>query len=270
MGFRLQLAVTDEIGEWLDRMSGYPDGCMSYRYDALATDYDGTLAHDGAVDATTLDALARARAARIKLVMVTGRDLPDLQRVFPSLELFDRIVAENGALLFSPATQATRMLAPPPPAQFLERLRRRGVPLSVGRTIVATVEPYEQVLLAAIRDLGLEWHVIFNKGSVMALPSSITKATGLAHALEELGVGAEETIGVGDAENDHALLRACGLGVAVANALPSLKEDADIVTVGARGAGVTELIDRLLANDLDSVSPRPELHEPSVGRKAGL
>jgi hydroxymethylpyrimidine pyrophosphatase-like HAD family hydrolase len=241
---------------------------MSNRYEALATDYDGTLATDGAVDSATLDALGRARAANITLVMVTGRDLSDLHRVFSSLDLFDRIVAENGALLFNPATQATRMLAPPPPPAFLERLRRAGIPMSVGRTIVATVEPNEQVLLAAIRDLGLEWHVIFNKGSVMALPSSITKATGLARALEELRIGAEETIGVGDAENDHALLRMCGLGVAVANALPSLKEDADLVTVGACGAGVTELIDRLLANDLDSVSPQPDLHEPSVGRKA--
>src|SRR5262245_43917038 len=97
-----------------------------YRYEALATDYDGTLATDGAVDRATLDALARARAAGIKLVMVTGRDLPDLHRVFSSLDLFDRIVAENGALLFNPATQATRMLAPPPPASFLDRLRRWG------------------------------------------------------------------------------------------------------------------------------------------------
>jgi len=241
------------------------------RYLALATDYDGTLAHDGAVDQPTLDALTRARAAKITLIMVTGRDLPDLQRVFPHLALFDRIIAENGALLFNPATQATRMLAPPPPAAFLEALRRKGVPLSVGRSIVATVQPYEQVVLAAIRDLGLEWHVIFNKGSVMALPASITKATGLEWALDELRIPVERTIGVGDAENDHALLRLCGLGVAVANALPSLKADADLVTTGARGAGVTELIDRLLANELESVSPQPDLHEPSAGRtKAGL
>jgi hydroxymethylpyrimidine pyrophosphatase-like HAD family hydrolase len=241
------------------------------RYLALATDYDGTLAHDGAVDQPTLDALNRARAAHITLIMVTGRDLPDLQRVFPHFELFDRIVAENGAMLFNPRTQAIRMLAPPPPPAFLDALRQRGVPLHLGRTIVATHEPHEQAVLAAIRDLGLEWHVIFNKGSVMALPASITKATGLEVALDELHIPAERAIGVGDAENDHALLRLCGLGVAVANALPSLKVDADLVTNGMRGAGVTELIDRLLANELESVSPQPDLHEPSVGRsKAGL
>jgi hydroxymethylpyrimidine pyrophosphatase-like HAD family hydrolase len=105
----------------------------------------------------------------------------------------------------------------------------------------------------------------------MALPASITKATGLEYALDELRIPEERTVGVGDAENDHALLRVCGLGVAVANALPSLKADADLVTNGARGAGVTELIDRWLANELESISPQPDLHEPSAGRsKAGL
>ncbi len=236
------------------------------RYQALATDYDGTIAHDSVVDAATIDALTRARGAGIRLLMVTGRELHDLQQVFPPLDLFHRVVAENGAMLFNPATGAIRMLAPPPPAQFLEVLTRKNVPFSIGRSIVATVEPYEHALLAAIRDLGLEWHVIFNKGSVMALPSSITKATGLTCALEELRISAERTIGVGDAENDHAFLRLCGLAVAVSNALPSVKEDADLVTLGARGAGVTELIDRLLAGDLESVAPQPDRHEPSASR----
>lgn len=241
------------------------------RYHALATDYDGTIAFNGSVDGPTLDALGRARRAGVRLLLVTGRELPDLQRVFPPLDIFDRIVAENGAMLHNPATKITRMIAPAPPKALLEVLTRKGVPFTTGRSIVSTVEPHEVTVLAAIRDLGLEWHVIFNKGSVMVLPAGITKATGLSCALEELRLDAEETIGVGDAENDHALLRLCGLGVAVANALPSLKEDADLVTNGERGAGVTELIDRLLSNDLDNVLPIPDLHEPSTRpAKAGL
>ena len=142
------------------------------------------------------------------------------------------------------------MLGQPPPAALLEALTGRGVPISVGHCIVATVEPFEHEVLSAIRDLALEWHLIFNKGSVMALPADITKATGLAPALSALGVVPARTIGVGDAENDQAFLRLCGLSVAVANALPSVKELADVVTSGARGAGVIELIDDLLAGKL--------------------
>jgi len=47
---------------------------------ALATDYDGTLAHAGAVDDLTTAALDRFRDSDRRLVMVTGRELPDLQR----------------------------------------------------------------------------------------------------------------------------------------------------------------------------------------------
>ena len=102
-------------------------------------------------------------------------------------------------------------------------------------------------MLAAIRDLGLEWHVIFNKGSVMALPSNVTKATGLVtQQLEELGIAPDRVVGVGDAENDHAFLRLCGLAVAVENALPEVRDGADLVIPEARGAGVRELIRRLI------------------------
>ena len=118
-------------------------------YVALATDYDGTIAHDGVVDAPTLAALERLRAGARRLILVTGRELADLQRVMPRLDLFDLVVAENGALLYDPANREEQALAEPPPARFIERLRELGVaPLSVGRAIVATWEPNEGKVLA--------------------------------------------------------------------------------------------------------------------------
>jgi hydroxymethylpyrimidine pyrophosphatase-like HAD family hydrolase len=226
------------------------------KYEVLATDYDGTIAYEGKVDDATVDALRRARQAGKRLVMVTGRELADLFNTFEHADLFERIVAENGAVLYNPKDKQVRTLAPAPPPAFVESLQREGVPLSVGHSIVATVEPHEHKVLEAIHAFGLEWHVIFNKGSVMALPAEVTKATGLAPALDELDLSHDVTIGVGDAENDHAFLRACGLAVAVSNALPSVKELAHLVTIGARGAGVSELIDRWLAGDLDQVEMR--------------
>src|SRR5215217_778532 len=115
---------------------------------ALATDYDGTIAHHGAVDEPTMAALERLKKTGRRLILVTGRDLPDLHRVFPAIGLFDRVVAENGALLYNPKTEAERVLAPAPPDIFVERLRQRGVaPLAVGRSIVATWEPNETKVL---------------------------------------------------------------------------------------------------------------------------
>ena len=223
-------------------------------YMALATDYDGTVAHDGVVDEPTLAALEQLRASNRRLILVTGRELPDLQRVMPRLDLFDLVVAENGALLYRPDTCEERPLADPPPPRFAERLRELEVdPLSVGRVIVASWEPNEGRVLQAIRELGLEQQIIFNKGAVMVLPPGINKESGLRAALDTLELSPHNCVAVGDAENDYAMLDLSGLPVAVANALPALKEAASLVTEGARGAGVAELIGRLLATDLSEV-----------------
>jgi HAD superfamily hydrolase (TIGR01484 family) len=217
---------------------------------ALATDYDGTLAEFGEVRPETLEALKRVRETGRKLLLVTGRELPDLKRVFPYTDLFDKVVAENGALLYSPETEEERPLAPSPPPAFIERLRQKGVDrISVGRSIVATWEPHQTAALEAINELGLELEIIFNKGAVMILPSGVNKATGLKAALKEMQLSFLNVVAVGDAENDHALLRTCGCGAAVANALPALKDTADVVLEGARGAGVEELIERVMESD---------------------
>jgi hydroxymethylpyrimidine pyrophosphatase-like HAD family hydrolase len=224
------------------------------KYLALATDYDGTLAEDGQVSDEALAALVRLKKSGRRLVLVTGRELDELLRLFPKVDVFDRVVAENGALLYTPSPVAERSLAKPPPPAFAEALRVRGVgPMSCGRVIVATWRPHEHTVLAVIQEQGLELEVIFNKGAVMVLPSGVNKATGLRAALAELGIARESVVGVGDAENDHSLLGECGLGVAVANAVPALKERADVVTAGARGQGIVELCDRLVATDLADV-----------------
>ena len=229
------------------------------RYLALCTDYDGTLASDGRVLPETESALERLLASGRRLVLVTGREIDDLQKVCARLDLFEYVVAENGALLYEPSTGEETPLAARPSEAFVTLLRQRGVgPISVGRVIVATWEPHESTVLATIRDLGLELQVIFNKGAVMILPAGVNKATGLASALEKMELSPHNAVGIGDAENDHALLALCECSAAVANALPTLKSSADIVTAGDHGAGVVELIEELLRDDLASFEPRLE------------
>ena len=212
-------------------------------FTVMACDFDGTLAMDGQITRETADALGRFVASGRTLVMVTGRELPELLEVCPDTHLFKWIVAENGALLYQPATRLEKPLGPPPSAEFIATLKRRGVdPCRPGSVIIATHQPHETTVLETIRDLGLEMQVIFNKGAVMVLPSGINKATGLAAILNELGIAAENVVAIGDGENDHALLESCGAGVAVANAVALLKAHADWVTEGEAGAGVQQLI----------------------------
>jgi hypothetical protein len=234
---------------------------------ALATDYDGTLAEDGLVAEEIIAALRSFKQSGRKLILVTGRELPDLRRVFSHLDLFDAAVVENGAVLVDPATGEEIPLGDEPPPRFVEELRRRNVsPLSVGRSIVATWEPNEKIVLDTIRDLGLELQIVFNKGAVMVLPAGVNKASGLAAALARLQLSPLNVVGIGDAENDHAFLRACGCAVAVANALPMVKADAEIVTSAPRGAGVAQTVRRILEGDLAELAPTIERQTVEIAR----
>ena len=239
------------------------------RFHALATDYDGTIAHHGIVDDATIAALERARKSGRKLILVTGRELPDLLTVFQRIDLFDRAVMENGATVYDPRTKETRILAEPPPPSFAAELKARGVsPLSTGHVIVATWEPHQAEVLKTIHDHGLELQVIFNKGAVMILPSGVNKASGLVAALAELGLSPHNAVGVGDAENDHAFLRLCECAAAVANALPAVMNTADIVMKKDHGGGVAELIDRMIANDLSDLKTLSR-HRIPIGYQLG-
>ena len=169
---------------------------------------------------------------------------------FPRLDLFTYVVAENGALLYNPADLTEKLLGEAPPRQFIQALQERGVtPLVTGRVIVASLHPHEKTIVDVIAKLGLELQVIFNKGAVMVLPTGMNKATGLIAALQELKLSAHNVVGIGDAENDLSFLSLCECSVAVANAIPSLKEQADYTTKAENGDGVIELIEQLLADD---------------------
>ena len=73
------------------------------RYLVLCSDYDGTLARHGELLNRTTAAIERLRSSGRRVVLVTGRELDDLQSVCPRLDLFEYVVAENGALLYAPA-----------------------------------------------------------------------------------------------------------------------------------------------------------------------
>jgi len=223
-----------------------PDS-LSRRWAALASDYDGTLANSGRVAPATLEALVQVRHSGRKLLLVTGRELKELFDVFPPITIFDRVVAENGAVIYDPASGKRRLLTHQPPRKLVGALRaRRLKPLSVGHAIVATSRAQQRVVSKVIRELGLRLEVILNKRSLMVLPHGVNKASGLRGALEELGIAPRDTVGIGDAENDEDFLSLCGYSAAVANALPKLKRKVNVVTSASHGEGVVELVKQLL------------------------
>jgi len=237
------------------------------RYYALATDYDGTLATHGRVDDETLSSLEKLRNSGRKLILVTGRELDELLGIFPRIEIFERVVAENGALIYNPHTKEETLLAEPPPDSFIEAVKRSPIKrFSVGRCVVAAWKPDETILLDIIREQQLELQIIFNKDAVMVLPSGINKAAGLVAALTELKLSPHNVVGIGDAENDHAFLNICEFSAAVDNALDVLKEKVDLVTIADHGAGVTELIEKMISSDLNEYTVKLNRHRHLIGK----
>jgi hypothetical protein len=221
------------------------------RYLVLVTDYDGTIATDGQADTAALQAIERLRMSGRRVILLTGRRIDDLLAACPSLRLFDYVVAENGAVIYEPRTREQRLLGRPPPARFVKRLRELTEnSLEVGKVILSTSLPHRAAVLETIRQMGLEFQLIFNRGAVMVLPAGVNKASGMQYALRKLGFSVHEAVGIGDAENDHSFLERCECAVAVANAVPSIRELAAFTTKSEAGEGVAELIEELIANDL--------------------
>ena len=222
----------------------------------LAADYDGTLAEGGQMKDTTVTALRRAKRHGLGLVLITGREFDDLLATCEHLELFDVVIAEDGAVFHLPSTNEVRLLAEPPAAELVEALHAAGLAFSRGRVILSTrVDAVEQAR-RIIDESPTPLHVSLNKAAAMYLPRGIDKGSGLAEGLRHVGIDRGSVVGFGDAENDLAFLRLCGVSVAVANALDGVKREVDVVTAEPAGDGVAAFIHALIAAHLFAAPTR--------------
>ena len=251
-----------------------PDSSLRYsqpehiRYLALVTDYDGTIATHGSVPDAVIAALRRLRSSGRHAILATGRRLEDLLAVFPHIDVFSYVVAENGAVTYDPSRRETTLLAEPIPREFLEALANINVgPLEIGSIIVSTHSSHQAIVLKLIQASGLELKIVFNGAAMMVVPTGVNKASGTRYVLRKLGLSPHEIVVVGDAENDHSILQIAECPVAVANAIDAIKEAAAFVTQSSAGDGVIELIDDLIATDLENVDPLLHRHHIALGTR---
>ncbi|HYN06755.1 MAG TPA: HAD family hydrolase [Vicinamibacterales bacterium] len=185
------------------------------RFSVLALDYDGTIATGGVLDPDVRRAIADVRARAITVVMVTGRILDDLRQFVGDLRFVDAVVAENGAVITFPESGRSALLASPVPPALVDALRKSAISIDVGQSVIEADARWAAAILAEVQRLELPQVLIFNRGRLMVLPSGVNKAMGLREALRSLRLSVHNTIAIGDAENDHDLLEACELGIAV-------------------------------------------------------
>jgi hydroxymethylpyrimidine pyrophosphatase-like HAD family hydrolase len=212
---------------------------------AIALDYDGTIALDGVPNAAALDAIRDVRARGVVVLLVTGRILGSLRSAAGDLRFVDAIVAENGAVLNFPGTGRSAVLGQAPPPAFVSELKRLGLMVDVGESVIEAKAGDAHAILSIIREMQLPLTLIFNRGRLMVLPQSISKATGLRRALAALRLSPHNTLAIGDAENDHALLDACEVGTAVEWASPALRSVADEIAMGNHATAVADYLRRI-------------------------
>jgi hydroxymethylpyrimidine pyrophosphatase-like HAD family hydrolase len=223
---------------------------------AIALDYDGTIARDGVLNPSVRDAIAAARTHGIVVLLVTGRILDELRSVAGDLHFVDGVIAENGAVIHWPDSGRTSALAPTVPQGFVAELRRRGIPFAAGECLVDADANEGPRLLEVIRTLELPLVLIFNRGRVMTAPQGVSKATGLHVALETLRLSARNAVAIGDAENDHELLRLAEVGVAVEWGSKALQATADVVLNGNGPSAVGDYVRSLAEIGSLPIPPR--------------
>ena len=81
-----------------------------------------------------------------------------------------------------------------------------------------------------------------SRSYVEVLVPGVSKGEGLKLLADKLGIDSSEVMACGDNMNDMAMVTWAGTGVAVANAVPALKEAADYVASQERSYGVAEAV----------------------------
>lgn len=231
----------------------------------IATDFDGTVSQGDNLHPEVGQALHRWREAGHFSILVSGRPFEFLRELQDRVQLFDLLVAENGAVLYNPRTDEMRLPFGQVPDELLDTLERSGVPLWRGIAIAGTRLPYDDAVWVASRELDLAIYVETNRNEVMILPPGAGKGAGLLSLLKNEGLSPRNLVAFGDAENDRSFLQVAEIKVAVSNAVENLKAIADYVISETGPAGVRDFIEHYLLNGRSFDFPVRGAHQFTLG-----
>lgn len=243
-------------------------------------DVDGTiLSHKTkSVPQSALNALAKLKAAGIRCIVATGRQIHEMDKLPMGGLTFDGYITMNGQLTLDadrnplygmPLTGEVRAYA-------LKLFEERKIPVilveqerlylnfenrrvvDVQTAISSKVPPLgdyhgAQVYQACVYVSGEEERVLdpirdkctvtrWHPGGVDVIAKGGGKRAAVARYLEENGILPEETIAFGDGENDMEMLQLAGIGVAMGNAEEQVKEIADYVTADIDEDGIAKAL----------------------------
>jgi phosphoglycolate phosphatase (TIGR01487 family) len=217
---------------------------------AVAVDVDGTITDSRRrLCCSAMESLRSAEEKGIPVIIVTGNILPVTKTLSIFIGTSGGLVAENGGVIESP--QGRKILGDITKCQrayeFLKtKYTLKKVDFSQER--VSEIAFYRTLPVELIKDALNDFDVkIYDtKFALHITDPAVDKGSALVRVSEDMSIRPEEVLAIGDSENDLEFLKVAGLKVAVANASPELKAQADYVTEKPYGDGVKEALERFL------------------------
>ena len=222
---------------------------------AMAIDIDGTMTYkDRRLDIAAVDAVRKAEAAGLSVVLATGNITCFAEATAVLLGASGPIVAEDGGVVFDRVSGKEHVLGDRVEAERgLVALRktfgnlkqtRNSMMRLTGLTIERTVTA-EQAMDVFRRE-GFKLIAVDSGFAIHIKDPEVNKGNALRKVASLLKISTAEIVAVGDALNDIEMLRVAGVSFAVANSDEMVKEACTHVTSEPYGKGVAEAVEKIL------------------------
>jgi HAD superfamily hydrolase (TIGR01484 family) len=246
------------------------------RYKAVMMDVDGTLVPNhakGRPSPRVISAINRAKDM-VHIGVATARSLVTCESIFNTVSLSGPCVLTGGAQVVDPISKKTykeRVISAEDFEEIKKQADRFGTGLIVadedGEQIVSdfykpkkiydlysdpmTMEKAQEFMQTLSHMKNILMHKAVAWGDtgeihVMITNPEATKQQGILDVAEILGIETHEIIGIGEGYNDFPLLMACGLKVAMGNAVDDVKAIADYIAPPVDEDGVADVIEKFI------------------------
>lgn len=175
-------------------------------------------------------------------------DIHTLVDLAKELDLPMDVLSQDTVIILNPSEKHLTLY--PEMSPLLNREEGIASELVEGRlynkVVVAYHPEYLDQQIQKIPDVIKEaYEVIKTRENLLEfMPKGITKAYGISLLAKDLGITVDEVMCIGDEENDLPMIEYAGIGVAMANAIPRVKEIADVVTASNEEDGVAQVIEK--------------------------
>lgn len=248
---------------------------MTKQYKALMIDVDGTLIpnkQDGLPSERVKAAIKRANQY-IHIGVATSRSVSELKNIFDQVNFSGPSITSTGAQIIDPQTKKIlkeHLLNKEDFPLILKILQKHQVEILINENgivqpLTDSYRPYKLFNLVAVEidpaiadeittelsrvsTISIHRTVAWvpGKNDLIIAHAQVSKQHGILEVAQILGIETSEIIGIGDGYNDFPLLMACGLKVAMGNAVPQLKEIADYIAPDVKHDGVADVIEKFV------------------------